>query len=565
MEKPRFGINYDVVMISLLVNILSLAVPIVLLQIYDRILPNEAFSTATLLFLGAIVALVLEAVLRFFRTYLLSLHVEEFEYVAAIQAWRKLFNSDIAAAMDLGSGALKQRLSDIARLREHYSGQTSLVLFDLPFSFLFLAAIWYINSTIVYIPLSLFTVAAICNLIAGRSLKSAFQSTSATEDDRMNYVTNILNTLSSVKSHGGEQLALRIFRDKSQKLIVERTRLDRLSNKVSDFVALLGSLTTIATVAFGALLVMDGQLTTGGLAACTILAGRSLGPIVSMMMLWTQLQRTRVAQERIEELWALPDDKVFDRQSQETMQDGSIVMNDVTVVRGKKRFVFNMSIPSGDKLKVVDESGGLIPLFLGLMIGSLKPESGEMLVGGLPVSFYSRNTYRQSVAFVPRRSQIFRGTILENLTLFEPAHEKRAIELSNLVGLTPFIHRLPNGFRTRIGDMIGGPLEIGAVQRIAIVRALINSPHILVLNEADEGIDINGKKLLADLIMKVEGITVLLLPTDSLLQDVDINLLPLHEVCTISTLTAEEDNRHEHHRKQDTAKQTETTGTTEAA
>lgn len=557
MKKPRFGINYDVILISLLINILSLAVPIVLLQIYDRILPNEAFSTATLLFLGAIVALVLEAILRFFRTYLLSLHVEAFEYVAAIQAWKKLFNSDIAAAMNLGSGALKQRLSDLASLREHYSGQTLLVLFDLPFSFLFLAAIWYINNTIVYIPLSLFAVAILCNMVAGRALKSAFQRTSATEDDRMNYVTNILNTLSSVKSHGGEQLALRIFRDKSQKLIVERTRLDRLSNLVADFVALLGSLTTIATVVFGALLVMNGELTTGGLAACTILAGRSLGPIVSMMMLWTQLQRTRVAQGRIEELWALPEDQVFERQSREELQDGSIVMNDVTVVRRGKRFVFNMSVVNGEKLKVVDEAGGLIPLFLGLMIGSIKPESGEMLVGGLPVSSYSRNTYRKFVAFVPRRSQIFRGTILENLTLFDPAYEKRALELSNLVGLTPFIHRLPNGFRTKIGDMIGGPLEIGAVQRIAIVRALINSPRILVLNEADEGIDIAGKKLLADLVLKVEGVTVLLLPTDSLLQDVEIDLLPLHGVCAISIPENKDgDNGRAHSLKQAPASQT---------
>lgn len=541
MEKPKFKVNPDVVIISLLINVLSLAVPIVLLQIYDRILPNDAFNTATLLFIGAVIALLLEGGLRLLRTYVLTVYVESFEYTSAVMAWRKLFGSDISATMELGGGALKQRLNDIAALREHYSGQTSLIMFDLPFSALFLLAIWYIGGNIVFIPLTLFVAAGLCNLLAGRALKSAFRRTSQTEDDRMNYVTNILNTLTSVKSYGGERLALRVFRDKSQQLIVERTHLDRMSNSVSVFVSLLGNLTTVSTVAFGAMFVMQGHLTTGGLAACTILAGRSLGPIVSMMVLWTQLQKTWVAQERIEELWALPDDQVFNRTSTESPTDGSIVMKDVSITRRGTRYNFNFSVMHGEKLQIEGAGGAYIPAFLGLLMGSIQPETGSVMVGGEPLNNFSRNNYRKSVAFVNRRSQIFKGSIMENLTLFEHANENKAIELSNLVGLTSFIHRLPNGFRTQVGDMIGGPLEIGAIQRIAIVRALINDPKILVLNEADEGIDLAGKQQLQDLLRTIDGPTILILPTDSVLQNVFENVLKLQDLCKTQRMEKEED------------------------
>ena len=534
MKTFSFGVRLDITILSLLINILSLAVPIVLLQVYDRILPNAAYSTAVLLFLGAAVALLVEGLFRFMRTYILSSYGEFFEYSSAVQAIRKLFECDLAQALNMGSGALKQRLADVASLREHYSGQTLLVMFDLPFTVLFLAAIWYIGGNLVLIPFALYLVAILAAMIVGGKLRSASRQTSETEDDRMNFVTNILNTLASIKCLGGERLMLRIFRDKSQKLIVDRTRLDRLGHAVSDSISLLGGLTTIATVVVGALFVMEGRLTTGGLAACTILAGRSLSPIIALVVLWTHLQRIWVARERIDEFWELPNDPVFTPESELEPEDGSIVMKDVRVSLGTALCTFNLNIPAGSKLMLDNSAGGSLAAFMGLLIGTRSPEQGELLVGGHHLSEYSRNEYRRSIAFITRRSQIFRGSIMDNLSLYQPSRETRAIELSHQVGLTKFIHSMPNGFRTQVGDVIGGPLETGVIQRMAIVRALAQDPALLFLNEADEGIDLAGKIKLSEMISKIKRTTILLLPTDSTLRDVFKERLLLHEHCAIS-------------------------------
>ncbi|CCH48893.1 ABC transporter transmembrane domain-containing protein [Pseudodesulfovibrio piezophilus] len=534
MKTLTFGIRLDITILSFLINLLSLAVPIVLLQVYDRILPNSALSTAALLFLGAIVALVIEGIFRFMRTYILSLYGEFFEYSSALLAMRKLFECDLAQALNMGSGALKQRLADIASMREHYSGQTLLVMFDLPFTLLFLGAIWYIGGNLVFVPLTIYVVAILSTMIAGRSLRTASRKTSETDDDRMNFITNILNTLSSIKCLGGERLMLRIFRHKSQSLIVERTRLDRLGHTISDCISLLGGLTTIATVVVGALFVMDGQLTTGGLAACTILAGRSLSPVVALMGLWPHLQRIWVARDRVDEFWELEEDHTFSVDSELAPEDGSIVMKDAQVSRGDNLYTFNMDIPSGSKFMLSNSMGASLPMFMGLLIGSRQPDKGQVLVGNYPLPNYARNTYRRAVAFVTRRSQVFRGSIMDNLTLYQPSRELKAIELSHQVGLTKFIHSMPNGFRTQVGDVVGGPLEMGTIQRMAIVRALTQDPVLLFLNEADEGIDLAGKQLLAQMLQKVEGPTILLLPTDSTLRTVFEHSLKLDEHCTVT-------------------------------
>lgn len=514
--KPGLGTQIDTVLLSILVNILSLAIPIVILQVYDRILPNKAYNTATLLFLGAAAAVITEAFLRYARTHVLSQYAERFEYASSLLAFKKLFRTDIASAMNMGTGALTQRLNDISSIRDHYAGQSYLVLYDLPFSFLFLAAIWYIGRELVLVPLILFGVALTLALLAGKFLQAASHQVSKMEDRRINYITSILNSLVSLKSLGGERLTSRRFRHKTKKLIADRTRLDRISHAISDIVAMLGYLTTVAVVVVGAIFVMQGKLSTGGLAACTILAGRSLGPVVALVVLWTQLQRTAVAESRIHELWSLPEDSTFSKDDRAAgPSSGEVQLSGVKLERGGKPLSLDMHLAPGDKFVVEDSPDQILPALVGLLIGSSSPAEGEVLVGGKPLSEFSRSAYRKAVGFIPRQASLFRGSIMENLTLFQPAEERRALELSEKLGLSAFVYKMPSGFKTNVGDMLGGPIESGILQRVAIVRALINNPKVLILNEADEGIDLDGKERLQNLLREMSGITVLLCPADS--------------------------------------------------
>lgn len=527
------GKKLDIILLSSVVNILNLAVPIVLLQIYDRILPNNSTSTAVLLFSGAFIAILLEGALRHMRIFTLSVFAEKYEYDFSLQALIKLFQSDLPSVLSLGAGTIKQRLNDIASLRDYYSGQSFLVLCDLPFSILFLAAIWYIGGSLVLVPLSLFLLATITTLVSGHLLRSSSMKASDLEDDRINFATNIFNSLTSIKCLGGERMVLRTFREKTEKMLYQRLRQDRMSNVLADFISLIGSITSIVTVAVGAVFAINGNITTGGLAACTILAGRSLGPIMSLMVHWTQVQKILVIQNRINDIWELEEDQTFSLTKDTQPVDGSIVMDNVVISRGDTTYTINMNIESGEKLVIPKGANGALPLFWGLLIGTSSPQSGNLRVGGHPLREYSRPIYRSKVAFVSRRSKLFRGSIMENLCLFQPEKEELAFELAEKIGLASFIHALPNGFRTQVGDMIGGPLEAGMIQRMALVRALVNEPTILILNEADEGIDLAGKKRISELLRELDGPTVIVMPLDSTMQDIFPDALDLESCCTL--------------------------------
>ncbi|WP_319764142.1 ABC transporter transmembrane domain-containing protein [Maridesulfovibrio sp.] len=533
----KAGRRLDILLLSSVINILNLAIPIVLLQIYDRILPNKSSSTAMVLFGGALLAIFIEAALRHLRIFTLSVFAEKYEYDFSMQALIKIFKSDLSSVMSLGTGIIKQRLNDITSLRDHYSGQTFLVICDLPFSMLFLGAIWYIGRGLVFVPLTLFLIAALTILLSGRMLRSASLKANDLEDDRINFATNIFNSLVSAKSIGDERMVLRTFRGKTQEVLKHRLKLDRTSNALADFIALTGKTTTIATVAVGAVFVIKGYLTTGGLAACTILAGRSLGPIISLMVHWTQVQKIIVIQKRIKDIWDLKDDNIFTPDSEAPLEDGSIIMDKVIVSRGDKKYSFTMYMESGKKVMLRKAGDDILPLFWGLLIGTTAPERGNLLVGGHLLNNYSRPAYRSKVAFISRHSQLFRGSILENISLFQTKKEALAIELAERIGLATFIHALPNGFRTQIGDMIGGPLEQGMIQRIAIVRALVNEPKILIFNEADEGIDLAGKKRIVQLLKEMDGPTIIMMPLDVSMHDTFKDTLELESVCTISSNT----------------------------
>ncbi len=531
----KAGRRLDILLLSSVINLLNLAIPIVLLQIYDRILPNKSSSTAIVLFGGALLAILIEGALRHLRIFTLSVFAEKYEYDFSMQALIKIFRSDLPAVMSLGTGTIKQRLNDITSLRDHYSGQTFLVICDLPFSLLFLGAIWYIGRDLVFVPLALFLIATLTTLLSGRMLRATSLKANDLEDDRINFATNIFNSLVPTKSIGDERMVLRTFRGKTQKVLNQRLKLDRTSNALADFIALTGSITTIATVAVGAVFVIKGHLTTGGLAACTILAGRSLGPIMSLMVHWTQVQKVMVIQKRINDIWKLEDDTVFTPESETAPENGSIIMDNAIVSRGDRQYSFTMSLESGQKVMLRKAGDDILPLFWGLMIGTTAPEKGDLLVGGHELKEYSRPNYRSKVAFISRHSQLFRGSILENLSLFQPKKEALAIELAERIGLAIFIHALPNGFRTQIGDMIGGPLEQGMIQRMAIVRALVNEPEILIFNEADEGIDLAGKKRIVQLLKELDGPTIIMMPLDISMHDTFKDSLELERACTVSS------------------------------
>ncbi|MCB1827931.1 MAG: hypothetical protein KDH94_05840, partial [Coxiellaceae bacterium] len=291
---------------SLLINILSLAFPLALLQIYDRIIPNVAINTLIVLATGVFIALLLEAVLKVTRNYVGAWADAKFEHIIGCQGFKRLMDASLMEIESEGAGVHVKRLNALNTLRDFYAGQAITSLIDLPFVIVLLALIAYIAGWLVFVPilmLSLFLYLAVKN---SKKLKEILDARRDEDDRRMNYIIETLSNIHTVKSISMEAQMQRRYERLQRSSSVHDHNVSMESAKATGMGMSLSQLTLIAVVAFGSLLVMKGHLTIGGLAACTLLSGRCLQPINTVVGLWTRMQSIKIAREDLDKLLSMP-------------------------------------------------------------------------------------------------------------------------------------------------------------------------------------------------------------------------------------------------------------------
>ena len=258
--------RFDVVIASLMMNLLSLALPIVLLQVYDRIVPNNAKETLVLLVAGVACALILETIIRLARTYVTGWAGACFEHSAGNSALDALLNAEIASFEKEAAGVHLDRLSGVEAMRDFYSGQVVLIFVDLPFSILFLILIGFLGGALVVVPVVIFPLFAITAAIIGSRLRSALDRRANADDRRYNFLIEVLKGIHTVKAMAMEALMVRRFESLQETCAGAGHEVTKLSAIANSAGSIFSQLTMIGVVAFGAIFVIDGSLSIGGLA-----------------------------------------------------------------------------------------------------------------------------------------------------------------------------------------------------------------------------------------------------------------------------------------------------------
>ena len=288
--REKVSTHGHVVLASLTVNMLSLSLPIALLQVYDRILPNRSFGTISALIIGVSIALCLEAVIRLARYQLMGRLGARFEYRAGLDAFRKMMTSDLAAFERVGPGEHLERFNSISGIRDFYSGQAMVNLYDLPFAMLYLSAIWYLGGLLVLVPVVSIAFTVLMAPVIGRSLAVSLGKQRKAENRRYDFVISAISGIFSVKALSSEVLLSREYEKLQEARLSTQEIVERKSIAVAEWAATLSQFTLLAVVVTGTLLVMDESLSVGALAACTLLTGRTMQPVQGAVGLWTRFQ-----------------------------------------------------------------------------------------------------------------------------------------------------------------------------------------------------------------------------------------------------------------------------------
>ncbi|MCK5425834.1 MAG: hypothetical protein KAI89_10695, partial [Emcibacter sp.] len=294
---------------SLFLNILSLALPMVLLQVYDRIIPNVALQTLTLLIFGLIIVLIIDVLLRTARSYLSGWIGAKFEHETGCHALETLLQADLQELEKNSSGVHLDRLSSIDSIRDFYTNQAGLALVDLPFVLLFLGLLGYIGGALLIVPVILLIILSSLAFILGVRLKEALINDTVWEDRRYSFIIEVLSGIHSIKSMAMENLMSRRYEklmENCSKASHESIFLSGVSQGIGN---IFSQITMVSVASIGSILVINGELTIGALAASTLLAGRTVQPLLRALGIWTRFQYIQIADEKLQYIKDMPGER----------------------------------------------------------------------------------------------------------------------------------------------------------------------------------------------------------------------------------------------------------------
>ena len=512
---------------SLAINLLLLAPPLYMLQVFDRVLSSR--HTETLLVLTAVTvgALVLMALLDALRSRLLG--------AAAVALDRRLgpqlLDGLVARAARLGGAAYLGGLRDVATLRAFFNGQGLLALFDAPWLPLFLALVFLFHPVLGALALAGSVVMLLLAVLNERVTRRPLEGAQAAARQAARFIDGSLRNAEVVSALGMLPAVTRRWASLNDGALLAQLRTGNVGGTLGGATKLVRQLVQTAMLAVGAWLVVGQDMTPGVMIAATIILGRALAPIETLVAGWRGLVEARAAWRSLGELLA---GNKAEGKTELPPLTGAIEAERVTfgfpgggrpVLRG-----VSFALQPGESLGIVGPSASGKSTLLRVALGVWKPASGTMRLDGADAAAWPRERLGAQVGYLPQDVELFAGSVAENIARLGEVDAAGVVRAAQRAHVHEMILRLPEGYDTQIGEG-GQALSPGQRQRIALARALYGDPRLVVLDEPNANLYQQGDAALLQALegLKAEGVTVLIVAhRPSLLRGVD-KLLVLRE------------------------------------
>ncbi|MEX0695141.1 MAG: ABC transporter transmembrane domain-containing protein [Rhodospirillales bacterium] len=507
----------ELVLMSMFINIFALGLPIFILQVYDRVLPNLGLTTMQFLVIGLIAVMLMDFMLKTARAAITTYTGARFEHLARVSAVDHILRTPQDVYETDTPGVYLDKVNAIGVVKDFYSSQLGTLMIDLPFAIFFLGMIWFLGGIMVAVPLVLLSLFGIMAIIVGGNLRKAVDTRSQVDNRRYDFLIEIINGIHTVKAQAFKNLLQRRF-DPLQEMSARAVRAVAMQSSIAQSLgSTFGQLNMACVIGIGAVLVIDGSLSVGELAACTLLSGRAMQPLQSAMGLWTNFQSIRVACDNAASVLELPAEDMRNLPDMSAIK-GNMELRSVTFgYAGTETPLItnqNLQIKAGEMIGIEGDNSSGRSTLLKLMMGLIRPDTGAVLIDGNDLAKFQSKSYRRQMAMLTADSDVYSGTILDNMTYFRGGkYINKAIRIARELGLDDEIKRLPEGYGTHVGDGAGGVLPAGFVQRITVIRAMIDDPKIVLFDNANHGLDSSSDRTLMDYINGLRGKTTVILVT----------------------------------------------------
>jgi len=506
----------QVIVAAAILNILALASPLFVMNVYDRVVPNNALETLWVLAIGMGIVFVFDFAIKGLRAYFIDNTGKKIDVELEGRLFDQLLNMHLKDK-PASVGSFANLLRELEVLRDFFTSATLVSFVDLPFILLFITMFWYIGGPIAFVFMAVLPITILIGLAIHVPIKKSVEGAMAKGNGKHGVLVETLSNIETVKGLGCEAtMRQRWMRDTAESA-KHAIRLRSLSHLAMNLTGFVQQFAYVVIIIVGVYLIKDGTLTTGGLIACSILSGRVMAPFAQIAQLLTRLHHTMNAYSELDKVMSLSVERADTHSFLHRPQlAGNIEFRDVTFSYPGSKLPalkgLNLRIAAGERVGIVGRTGSGKSTLGKLVLSLYTPDQGSVLVDGADLRQVDPADLRRWTGYMPQDVALFQGTVRQNICMAHPqASDQEILQAAQISGTHDFMRTNPQGYALHVGER-GGTLSGGQRQAISIARALLRNPRILVMDEPSSSMDSQSEALLLQrLKLFLDGRTLVLI------------------------------------------------------